>query len=97
MNLSNIKAALFDLDGVVFDTEPQYTVFWGEQCREFHPETPGLEHQIKGQTLVQIFDKHFSGELQPMQKVITDRLNEFEKHMTFDYIDGFIDFIGNLP
>lgn len=96
MNLSNIKAALFDLDGVVFDTEPQYTVFWGEQCREFHPETPGLEHQIKGQTLVQIFDKHFSGELQPMQKVITDRLNEFEKHMTFDYIDGFIDFIGNL-
>lgn len=96
MNLSNIKAALFDLDGVVFDTEPQYTVFWGEQCREFHPETPGLEHQIKGQTLVQIFDKHFSGELQPMQKVITDRLNEFEKHMTFDYIDGFIDFIGHL-
>lgn len=96
MNLSNIKAALFDLDGVVFDTEPQYTVFWGEQCREFHPETPGLEHQIKGQTLVQIFDKHFSGELQPMQKIITDRLNEFEKHMTFDYIDGFIDFICHL-
>ena len=23
------RAALFDLDGVVFDTEPQYTVFWG--------------------------------------------------------------------
>ena len=24
-----IKAALFDLDGVVFDTESQYSVFWG--------------------------------------------------------------------
>ena len=26
-------AALFDLDGVVFDTEPQYTVFWGGMGR----------------------------------------------------------------
>ena len=29
-----IKAALFDLDGVVFDTEPQYTLFWGEIGRQ---------------------------------------------------------------
>ena len=52
-----LKAALFDLDGVVFDTEPQYTIFWGEQCREFHPEHPGLEHEIKGSTLTQIYDR----------------------------------------
>ena len=57
--MSKFKAALFDLDGVVFDTEPQYTGFWGAQCREFHPEHPGLEHEIKGQTLVQIFDRIF--------------------------------------
>ena len=29
MDQKAFKAALFDLDGVVFDTEPQYTVFWG--------------------------------------------------------------------
>ena len=52
-----LKAALFDLDGVVFDTEPQYTEFWGEQCREFRPDISGLEHIIKGQTLIQIYDK----------------------------------------
>ena len=46
-----LKAALFDLDGVVFDTEPQYSVFWGEQCRLYHPEHPGLEQEIKGSTL----------------------------------------------
>ena len=38
------KAALFDLDGVVLDTEPQYTVFWGSICRQYHPKHPGLEH-----------------------------------------------------
>ena len=41
-----IKVALFDLDGVVFDTEPQYTIFWNGICREFRPDLPGLEHQI---------------------------------------------------
>ena len=36
--MKKFKAALFDLDGVVFDTEPQYTEFWGSQCLEFHPD-----------------------------------------------------------
>ena len=75
-----IKAALFDLDGVVFNTEPQYTVFWGSQCREFHPELPGLEHEIKGQTLTQILDKLFSGELEDKRELVVARLDEFEKY-----------------
>ncbi len=91
-----LKAALFDLDGVVFDTEPQYTVFWGSQCREFHPEIPNLEHIIKGQTLTQIYDGYFSGELTEKQPLITARLNEFETTMTFDYIEGFIGFVKSL-
>ncbi len=33
-----IKAALFDLDGVVLDTETQYSVFWGMIGKEYHPE-----------------------------------------------------------
>ena len=90
------KAALFDLDGVVFYTEPQYTVFWGAQCREFHPEHPGLELEIKGQTLVQIFDKHFSGPLESKQTLIVERLNEFEKNMDFVYVNGFRKFIAQL-
>ena len=92
----NFKAALFDLDGVVFDTEPQYTVFWGQQCREYHPEHPGLEQEIKGQTLVQIYDAWFSGPFEPEQAVITERLNQFEQQMHYDYLDGFIDYITSL-
>lgn len=94
--MSRLKAALFDLDGVVFDTEPQYTEFWGAQCREFHPEHPGLEHEIKGQTLVQIFDRHFSGELAYSQEIITKRLNDFEQTMNFDYVEGFEIFVDSL-
>lgn len=94
--MSTFKAALFDLDGVVFDTEPQYTEFWGAQCREFHPEHPGLEHEIKGQTLVQIFDRHFSGDLAYTQEIITERLNDFEHNMRYDYIEGFEAFVRQL-
>ena len=96
MEKNSIKAALFDLDGVVFDTEPQYTVFWGSQCREFHPEHPGLEHEIKGQTLVQIYDAWFSGELKEKQPLITERLNQFEQQMDYIYVPGFEKYIAKL-
>lgn len=94
--MSVLKAALFDLDGVVFDTEPQYTIFWGSQCRLYHPERPGLEHEIKGQTLTQIYDQWFSGPLEKEQPIITDRLNEYESHMHYDYIEGFEQMIADL-
>lgn len=94
--MATFKAALFDLDGVVFDTEPQYTQFWGSQCREFHPEMPGLEHQIKGQTLTQIYDKYFNGELEQKRELITSRLDAFEQHMSFDFVEGFEAFVSDL-
>lgn len=90
-----LRAALFDLDGVVFDTEGQYSVFWGEQCRFYHPDKPGLENKIKGQTLVQIFDNYFS-EMKDEQPVIVRRLDEFERNMKFEYVAGFLDFISDL-
>ena len=90
-----LKAALFDLDGVVFDTEPQYTVFWGMICREYHPDKPNLEHHIKGQTLVQIYDRYFS-DMQEEQPRITERLNDYESRMSYQYIPGFEVFVDDL-
>lgn len=94
--MKKFKAVLFDLDGVVFDTEPQYTQFWGQQCKEFRSDIPGLEFMIKGQTLVQIFEKYFNDEYFCHREVIVKRLEEFEKTMTFDYVDGFENFISQL-
>ena len=39
--MTRFKAALFDLDGVIFDTEPQYTGFWGSEFRRYYPDRPG--------------------------------------------------------
>lgn len=94
--MRQLKAALFDLDGVVFDTEPQYTIFWGEQCREFHPEHPGLENEIKGQTLTQIYDRWFVGELAAARPVVTSRLNAYESQMDYIFVEGLEAFVNDL-
>ena len=102
-----IKAALFDLDGVVFDTESQYSVFWGMIGREYHPEMPDFALRIKGQTLVQIYDKYFSDDAtfahidgytdcKSEQAKITARLDEFELNMSFPYIPGFETFLKDV-
>ncbi len=93
---NRFKAALFDLDGVVFDTEKYYSEFWGQQGREFHPEMRHLEQIIKGQTLTQIYDKYFSGGLESKRGLITRRLDEFEGNMPFEYIPGFETFVKDL-
>ena len=40
MDKTKCIAALFDFDGVVMDTETQYTVYWDEVGRQYHPELP---------------------------------------------------------
>lgn len=89
------KVALFDLDGVVFDTEPQYTVFWGGIARQYHPEQPGLEHTIKGSTLEQIFGKFFA-DVPEEHASIVERLNAFEQQMRYEYVAGFERFVTTL-
>ena len=90
-----VKACLVDLDGVVFDTEPIYTKFWHNVGVKYCPTIPNFAHDIKGQTLVQIYDKYFAGE-KDKQEDITKDLNDFERNMPFVYIAGFEDFVKGL-
>ena len=94
--MTRFKAALFDLDGVIFDTEPQYTRFWGSEFRRYYPDRPGLENAIKGQTLTQIYDKWFSGPLEAERADLTVRLDAFEAQMDFPYVEGTVAFIRVL-
>lgn len=95
MNKEKTVAALFDFDGVVVDTEPQYTLFWDEKGKKYHPEIPNFGHHIKGQTLTQLYGKYFLDE-PGLQEQITYELNEFEKQMEFKFIPGVVDFMKEL-
>ena len=86
--------ALFDFDGVVMDTEPQYTAFWDKAGLEYFG-VEGFAATIKGQTLVQIFEKHLPGRYED-QKELTVRIDELERNMVFDYIPGALKFITQL-
>lgn len=95
MDITKCIAALFDFDGVVVDTESQYSIFWNRQGELYHPELEEFGRRIKGQTLGQIFDGYFAGETE-VQKKITADLNEFEKNMQFDFLPGVVDFMKEL-
>ena len=85
---------LFDFDGVIADTESQYTIFWDRIGKEYL----GLENfglTIKGQTLVQIFDKYFKGKIKEQEEIVP-ALNAYEKNMSYDYIPGAYEFLQEL-
>lgn len=90
----HLKAALFDLDGTLFDTEPQYTIFWGRMARKYRPDVPDLEYAIKGTTLKQIFDTYFPDAR--IQAEITVGLNEWEAQMKYEFVPGALNFLKDL-
>ena len=90
------KAALFDLDGVIFHTEPQYDHFWEGICRDYCPDDTEMIRQMKGQTLTYILNRWFSGERAHLQAEIVRRLNDFEAQMHFDYVPGFEEYLADL-
>ena len=95
MNTSQPIAALFDFDGVVVDTEPQYSLFWDEKGEKYHPEIPEFGHHIKGQTLTQIYSQYFLHQ-EGLQSEITRELLDFETRMSFEFIPGVVDFMKEL-
>ncbi len=95
MDKTKCIAALFDFDGVVMDTESQYSLFWNEVGKKYHPEYEEFGKIIKGQTLRQIYDRYFAG-MEKEQAGITDGLNRFEANMKYEYVPGVTDFMRDL-
>lgn len=85
--------ALFDLDGVILDTEGSYTAFWDDYgSRHFSEKDFGLK--IKGQTLVKILGDYFPEENE--RKAITDDINDFERKMSYPFVPGVENYIKSL-
>lgn len=88
-------AALFDLDGVVIDTEGQYSQFWKGVGEQDFPDNPDFAASIKGHTLTQILAEYYPNDTAAQQRVI-GVLNDFEQNMDFPYIAGVVEFIQSL-
>lgn len=87
-------AGLFDLDGVILDTEGLYTQFWAQQGEWAHPEIPDFSSKLKGRTLKEILKDYFPQAHQAQELI--RRLNEFEGRMSFRYVPGVLAFVEEL-
>ena len=90
-----MKAALFDLDGVIIDTEPQYTEYWRSVGQKYFPDDKDFALKLKGQTLTCIFDKYFSVSPEIRQEVCRS-LENFERTMDYPYVAGVMDYVSAL-
>ena len=93
-NRTKIGAVLFDFDGVIMDTEKQYSVFWNRIGRNYLGLTD-LEVLVKGQTLAYIFNSFFRGKIREREE-ISKALNRFELEMDYNYVPGVKDFVEEL-
>ncbi|MDE5790810.1 MAG: HAD family phosphatase [Muribaculaceae bacterium] len=77
---------LFDLDGVLIDSEKEYTRIWEEIDRQFPSGFEDLPTRIKGMTLTEIIDTYFA---EPHQRTAVPRmLYELEGKMKYEWLPG---------
>lgn len=77
---------LFDLDGVLIDSESEYTRIWTEIDRRYPSGKENFAHRIKGQTLHKILIENYPDEA--TRKDVSDLLHELEGQMKYRYCKG---------
>lgn len=88
------KAALFDLDGVLIDSETLYTGFWEKVGKTHHLPSPTFALDIKGTTLNDILTTYFAA---PEVRADVDRmLHEFENEIVYPIFPGALEFVDKL-
>lgn len=85
---------LFDLDGVLIDSESRYTEFWDEVEKTYPTGIPDFAIRIKGNTLPKILGTYFP---QPERQAYIHRmLKEFEATMRYDTFHEAMRFVDEL-
>lgn len=90
----NIKAVLFDLDGVLVDSESIYTDFWTAVEKQYPTGIENFALKIKGTTLTEILSRYFPDEA--IQAKVRELLSKQEKEMVYRTFDGIIPMLENL-
>lgn len=86
-------AALFDLDGVLIDSEGVYYEFWDRVDQMFPTGIPDFAAYIKGSTLRRIMD-YFPDPV--VRERIVAMLEEQERSMRYVIFDGVVPFLEDL-
>ena len=86
--------ALFDLDGVLIDSERLYTEFWAAVGVRYGIPSPTFALDIKGTTLKDIFSKYFPDEL--VRKTLSNEIIDFEAKVVYPVYDGVNSFLEEL-
>lgn len=86
--------ALFDLDGVILDTETQYTKFWTQIGRRYFPENVNFAQEIKGRVMKDIGAIYFPNP--DLFAKVYKELNDFEAGMKYPFIAGVKSFVQQL-
>lgn len=91
--MDNQVAVLFDLDGVLIDTEGLYSEFWAETGRLFGVPSPTFAADIKGTTLKSILN-YFPGD--ELKAKVIQRIHDFEDTMQYRIFPGVEAFLKSL-
>ncbi|MDE6310420.1 MAG: HAD family phosphatase [Muribaculaceae bacterium] len=86
--------ALFDLDGVLIDTETEYTRIWGEIDSLFPSGVENFPMVIKGTTLPHILGTYYPDPA--TQAKVVEMLNRCEAAMEYRPIPGAFEFLKAL-
>lgn len=87
-------AALFDLDGVLVDSETIYTDIWTEISRTYPTGVENMALKIKGMTLSQILSQYYPDE--SVRDSVRALLSLREQEMEYRLFPGVDDFLRQL-
>ena len=94
IEISNLRCGvLFDLDGVLLDSEGKYTIFWAQMDQEHPTGIDNFAAYIKGFHLNRILGYFDSEEV---RQQVLDKLAAFERDMRYEFFPGALQLVKQL-
>ncbi len=93
MKRNNDIGCLFDLDGVLVDSERIYTKIWEAIECQWPTGVENFAYKIKGTTLEDILERYFP---EDVREKVTQELIRLEGMMIYEALPGAIDFLDLL-